>query len=140
MPIPNSVAGRFAVGVALPFRGVAYLAGRRALWRDALFPVLLTIAGLVAGLAVAAPLSGKILSLLWAKPEGLLGAAWWVTRATLYLVLVYLAAVALPVTSALRPARARRRLAALPRFVNTRGGEYFFVPGKRALAWLARRA
>jgi uncharacterized protein involved in cysteine biosynthesis len=98
MPIPNSVAGRFAVGVALPFRGVAYLAGRRALWRDALFPVLLTIAGLVAGLAVAAPLSGTILSLLWAKPEGLLGAAWWVTRATLYLVLVYLAAVALPVT------------------------------------------
>ncbi len=44
------------------------------------------------------------------------------------------------VASALRPARARRRLAALPRFVNTRGGEYFFVPGKRALAWLARRA
>lgn len=31
----------------------------------------------------------------------------------------------------------RRRLQGLPRFVVTRGGEYFFVPGLRALRWLA---
>jgi Dyp-type peroxidase family len=31
----------------------------------------------------------------------------------------------------------RRRLEGLPRFVVTRGGEYCFVPGLRALAWLA---
>jgi Dyp-type peroxidase family len=31
----------------------------------------------------------------------------------------------------------RRRLQGLPAFVVTRGGEYFFAPGLRALAWLA---
>jgi Dyp-type peroxidase family len=31
----------------------------------------------------------------------------------------------------------RRRLQGLPRFVVTRGGEYFFAPGLRALRWLA---
>jgi Dyp-type peroxidase family len=31
----------------------------------------------------------------------------------------------------------RMRLQALPRFVVTRGGEYCFMPGLRALAWLA---
>ena len=31
----------------------------------------------------------------------------------------------------------RRRLKGLPRFVVTRGGEYFFAPGMRALRWLA---
>jgi Dyp-type peroxidase family len=31
----------------------------------------------------------------------------------------------------------RRRLQGLPAFVVTRGGEYFFVPGLRALRWLA---
>jgi Dyp-type peroxidase family len=31
----------------------------------------------------------------------------------------------------------RRRLQALPRFVVTRGGEYCFIPGVRALRWLA---
>ena len=31
----------------------------------------------------------------------------------------------------------RRRLRGLPRFVVTRGGEYFFAPGLRALRWLA---
>jgi Dyp-type peroxidase family len=35
---------------------------------------------------------------------------------------------------------ARRRLAGLPRFVTVRGGAYFFVPGLRALEWLASRA
>lgn len=31
----------------------------------------------------------------------------------------------------------RRRLKGLPSFVTTRGGEYFFAPGLRALRWLA---
>lgn len=31
----------------------------------------------------------------------------------------------------------RRRLTGLPQFVVTRGGEYFFMPGLRALRWLA---
>ena len=31
----------------------------------------------------------------------------------------------------------RRRLQGLPQFVVTRGGEYFFAPGLRALSWLA---
>jgi hypothetical protein len=31
----------------------------------------------------------------------------------------------------------RRRLRDLPQFVVTRGGEYFFAPGLRALRWLA---
>jgi Dyp-type peroxidase family len=31
----------------------------------------------------------------------------------------------------------RRRLKGLPAFVTTRGGEYFFAPGLRALRWLA---
>jgi Dyp-type peroxidase family len=31
----------------------------------------------------------------------------------------------------------RRRLQGLPQFVVTRGGEYFFMPGLRALRWLA---
>jgi hypothetical protein len=30
----------------------------------------------------------------------------------------------------------RRRLQGLPRFVVTRGGEYCFLPGLRALEWL----
>jgi hypothetical protein len=30
-----------------------------------------------------------------------------------------------------------RRLQGLPRFVITRGGEYCFMPGLRALRWLA---
>jgi deferrochelatase/peroxidase EfeB len=31
----------------------------------------------------------------------------------------------------------RRRVVGLPRFVVTRGGEYAFLPGLRALRWLA---
>jgi len=96
MSIPTAVAARFASGASLPFRGLAYLAARRALWPYALFPVLLTLAGLAVGLAAAVPLSGRILALLWAKPDGLIVGAWWVTRGALYLVLVYVTAIALP--------------------------------------------
>ena len=45
-------------------------------------------------------------------------------------------ATALPIPR--RPVR--RRLQGLPRFVVTRGGEYGFMPGLRALRWLARAA
>ena len=31
----------------------------------------------------------------------------------------------------------RKRMKGLPRFVVTRGGEYCFLPGLRALRWLA---
>jgi hypothetical protein len=31
----------------------------------------------------------------------------------------------------------RRRLQGLPQFVTLRGGEYFFIPGLKALRWLA---
>ncbi len=34
----------------------------------------------------------------------------------------------------------RQRLQGLPQFVTTRGGEYFFLPGLRALQWLANAA
>jgi hypothetical protein len=34
-------------------------------------------------------------------------------------------------------ARLRRRIPGIPRFVVVRGGEYFFLPGIRALGWLA---
>ena len=34
---------------------------------------------------------------------------------------------------------ARRRVSGIPRFVTVRGGAYFFVPGLRALEWLATR-
>ncbi len=34
----------------------------------------------------------------------------------------------------------RKRHAGLPRFVTVRGGGYFFVPGVRALEWLAKRS
>lgn len=34
----------------------------------------------------------------------------------------------------------RSKLQGLPRFVTTRGGGYFFLPGLKALAWLASRA
>jgi uncharacterized protein involved in cysteine biosynthesis len=97
MPIPGSVPGRLAAGLGLPFRGLGYLVERPALWKYALLPLLLTFAGLATGLAVAAPLSGAILGSLWGESTGLLAIAWWLTRAAVYLVLVYLAAVALPV-------------------------------------------
>ncbi len=37
----------------------------------------------------------------------------------------------------IQEAPVRRRLRDVPRFVRARGGGYFFLPGRRALAWLA---
>jgi hypothetical protein len=50
-----------------------------------------------------------------------------------------------PIVGALQPGESftlprkpvRKRLQGLPRFVVTRGGEYCFMPGLRALRWLA---
>ena len=94
--IPSGAMGRLGAGAALPWRGAAYLAARPALWRYAILPVLLTLAGLVAGLMAAVPLAGAVLSAFWAEPEGVLAAAWWLARIALAVVLVFLAAVALP--------------------------------------------
>lgn len=97
MAIPTGVLSRLGAGVALPLRGLGYLAARRALWAYAALPIVITLAGLIAGLVLAVPLSGFVLELLWARPEGVVAGAWWAARAALYLVLVYVAAVALPV-------------------------------------------
>lgn len=97
MAIPTGVLSRLCAGVALPLRGLGYLAARRPLWAYAALPIVITLAGLVAGLVLAAPLSGFVLDLMWARPGGVLAGAWWAARAALYLVLVYVAAVALPV-------------------------------------------
>jgi CysZ protein len=96
--IPGGAPGRLAAGAALPLRGAAYLAAHRELWRYAALPVVLTLAGLVAGLAAAVPLAGAILGAFWPEPAGFLAAAWWLARVALALVLVFLAAVALPAT------------------------------------------
>jgi CysZ protein len=94
--VPATAIGRVGAGAALPLRGAAYLAAHRELWRYALLPVVLTLVGLVAGLAAAVPLAGAILGALWAEPAGFLAAAWWLARIALAIVLVFLAAVALP--------------------------------------------
>jgi uncharacterized protein involved in cysteine biosynthesis len=94
--VPAGALGRLGAGAALPLRGVAYLAARPELWRYAVLPILLTLAGLVAGLVLAVPLAGTILGVFWSEPEGLLAAAWWLARVALAVVLVFLAAVALP--------------------------------------------
>jgi len=97
MPLPTGFALRFAAGALLPFRAARVLFDHRELWPLALAPVALTLAGLVGGLAVSGPLSGWLLRLGWAEPEGWRVALWWLTRAAIFLVLVYTAAIALPV-------------------------------------------
>jgi uncharacterized protein involved in cysteine biosynthesis len=94
--IPSGPLGRLGAGAALPLRGAAYLAARPELWRYAALPVLLTLAGLVAGLVLAIPLAGAVLEAFWSEPEGLLAAPWWLARVAIAVVLVFLAAVALP--------------------------------------------
>ena len=100
MTIPTHAAGRLATGALLPLRAAGWLAARRALWPLALLPVVLTALGLVAGAAAAVPLSAKLLAALWAEPAGWLAAAWWLARAAVFLVLVYVVAVALPIVVA----------------------------------------
>jgi len=100
MPIPTHPARRLASGALLPLRAVAWLGARPALWPLTLLPVVLTLVGIVAGTIAAVPLSAKLLATVWADPSGWLGAAWWLARAAVFLVLVYVAAVTLSVVVA----------------------------------------
>lgn len=97
MSIPSGFASRLAAGALLPFRALRVLFDHRELWGLALAPVAFTLAGLVAGLAFSGPLSGWLLRLAWAEPAGWRVAAWWLTRAAIFLALVYTAAIAVPV-------------------------------------------
>jgi CysZ protein len=97
MPLPSNAATRFAAGALLPFRAAGVLLDRRDLWLLALAPTALTLLGFLGGLALAGPGSGWILRLLWTEPTGWLAAAWWLSRAALFLVLLYAFAIALPV-------------------------------------------
>jgi CysZ protein len=97
MAIPSTAPARLGAGALLPLRAIAWLGRHPELWGLVLLPVLLTLAGLVAGLALAGPASGWLLSLAWPEPEGWLLALWWPSRAAVFLVLVYLGAVAVPV-------------------------------------------
>ncbi|HSM91739.1 MAG TPA: EI24 domain-containing protein, partial [Anaeromyxobacteraceae bacterium] len=80
-----------------PFRAARVLLERRELWPLALAPALLTLLGLVAGLALSGPASGGLLRLAWREPEGWRLGLWWLTRAAILLALLYAAAVALPI-------------------------------------------
>ena len=100
MTIPTHPTGRLAAGAFLPLRAAGWLGSRRALWPLALLPMFLTAAGLVAGAVAAVPLSATLLGAIWAEPTGWLAAAWWVSRAAVFVVLVYVVAVALPIVVA----------------------------------------
>ena len=97
MTVPNGVLPRLLAGAALPPRGLAYLAARPALWPYAAIPALLTLLGIVAVLVFGLPLAGWSLGLLWDRPEawGWL-ALWRVAQGAIWLVLLVLAALALP--------------------------------------------
>jgi uncharacterized protein involved in cysteine biosynthesis len=95
--LPNGSAARFAAGALLPFRAARVLLDRRDLWLLALAPTVLTLLGLVVGLALAGPGSGWLLRLLWTEPAGWLAVAWWLSRAALFLVVLYAFAIAFPI-------------------------------------------
>lgn len=97
MAIPSGFVPRLAAGAFLPFRAARVLFDRRELWLLALAPALLTLVGLVGGLAASGPLSGWLLRLAWAEPAGWLVALWWLTRVAIFIVLVYAFAIAIPV-------------------------------------------
>lgn len=97
MNLPNGLASRLAAGALLPFRAARVLLGRRDLWLLALAPTLLTLIGFVGGLALSGPASGALLRLAWSEPHGWLAAVWWLTRAALFVVLLYAFAVAVPI-------------------------------------------
>ncbi len=97
MTLPENPASRFAAGVMLPFRAARVLLDRRDLWLLALAPTALTALGLVVGLALSGPASGSLLRLAWAEPTGWLLALWWLSRAALFVVVLYSFAIALPI-------------------------------------------
>lgn len=96
MALPTSGASRFTFGLGLPFRGLAYLAERPSLWKYALLPVVVTAVGVLAGAGGSVPLSGWLLGLAWARPEGWLLAVWWLARLALIVAVVVAAVLALP--------------------------------------------
>jgi uncharacterized protein involved in cysteine biosynthesis len=95
--LPDGPLSRFAAGAFLPFRAARVLFDHRELWLLALAPAVLTLVGLVGGLAASGPLSGWLLRLAWAEPGGWLVALWWLTRAALFLALLYAFAIAVPI-------------------------------------------
>jgi len=97
MELPHGGASRLGAGVSLPFRALAYLGARRALWAYAVLPVLVTVAGVIAGFALSLPVSGWLLGLVWTQPAGWLAGLWWLARAALVLAVVVVSALALPV-------------------------------------------
>jgi len=96
MAIPDSLLPRLATGLGLPLRAASWLSRRPALWRHALVPVALTIAGLVVGLVAGIPLSGTLLSLVWSEPSGWTTVLWHAARVAVVLVELYTLAVVLP--------------------------------------------
>jgi CysZ protein len=97
MALPTGAAALFAAGAFLPFRAARLLLDRRELWRLALAPAALTLLGLVAGLALSGPASGWLLRLAWSEPDGWRLGLWWLTRAALFLAVLYASAIALPI-------------------------------------------
>jgi CysZ protein len=97
MELPAGGAPRFGAGLELPFRGLAYLAGRRELWRYAVLPVLFTVAGVIAAVVSSVPLSGWLLGLVWTRPESWLVVLWILARIAVGLAVVVALALALPV-------------------------------------------
>lgn len=95
--IPSGTLARLAAGAFLPFRAARVLLDRRDLWLLALAPALLTLLGLVAGLALSGPASGWLLRLVWAEPGGWLTGLWWLTRAAIFLAVLYALAIAVPI-------------------------------------------
>jgi CysZ protein len=101
--IPNGTLARLNAGAALPGRGFEYLLRHPRLWRYAAVPAVLAVAGVVAVLAFGLTAAGALLAHFWTQPEAagwhaLLFALWWVARLAIWLVLLVLAALALPST------------------------------------------
>jgi CysZ protein len=99
MPIPTGAASRLAFGASLPWRGASYLARNPKLWRYAVFPVLLTLIGLVVGIWALWPLSAALLGALWPEPTGTLFALWALTQVVLFGVMLVGTALTLPVVA-----------------------------------------
>jgi uncharacterized protein involved in cysteine biosynthesis len=97
MELPKTRGARLVAGLGLPFRALHYLGQHPGLIRYAVLPVLVSVAGLIAGLVLSVPLSGWLLGQVWARPEGWLAGAWWLTRFAVGGALVVTAALALPV-------------------------------------------
>ena len=94
--LPSGAAGRLVHGASLVPRAAAWLSARRGLRPLVLLPALLTALGLGIGLVAFWPSAARLLSLAWAEPPGALGVLWTAARVAIYLLLLFVAAVALP--------------------------------------------